>query len=384
MRLHSINRSGVHRHILLLIPSLQGGGAERVITTLLRHFDRKKFKLTLAVIDTRSSIFKDDVPDDINFIDLGCARISHAAPKIITLLWKLRPDILFSTLGHLNLMIAILRPFLPNNVCYVARESVVVSLLPTAYSHPFWWNWAYRRYLRRLDLVICQSYDMQHDLIANFNLPVAKTAVINNPIDLSRIRTSINSGLHDNHNATNYPDVIRLVAAGRLTYQKGFDLLIKAIAMCGDDRFELVILGDGELREQLYLLATECGVLNKIKFAGFQRNPYPFFAQADAFVLSSRFEGFPNVVLEALACGTPVIATPAPGGVREILEGLDGCILADNISAESLAKALSSFTKERRISSNAVAPYSVENITKSYEQVFIEHSNSIDVKKYSF
>ena len=76
----------------------------------------------------------------------------------------------------------------------------------------------------------------------------------------------------------------------------------------------LTLLGEGPLRPELERLAQQSGVADRVHFVGFQKNPYPFFAQADAFVLSSRYEGFPNVVLEALACGTPVIATPAPGG----------------------------------------------------------------------
>ena len=98
-----------------------------------------------------------------------------------------------------------------------------------------------------------------------------------------------------------------------------------------------------------------------------------WISRADAFVLSSYYEGFPNVVLEALSCSTPVISTPAPGGTKEILESIEGCYLSHEISATSIMKAISDFTdsKRRRITDNAVEPYKSEKICKEYMRVFL-------------
>jgi glycosyltransferase involved in cell wall biosynthesis len=192
--------------------------------------------------------------------------------------------------------------------------------------------------------------------------------VINNPVDTNRIRYLAKASLD---NLTSKQDgCLYLVAAGRLSYQKGFDLLIEAIALCQNTSIYLTILGEGPKRKELEQLAEAKGVADRVSFAGFQQNPYAFFAHADAFVLSSRYEGFPNVVLEALACGTPVIATPAPGGVKEILENVDHCLLASEVSAEALAHKLSRFVKGSRVSDCAVVPYSVDIITRQYEAVF--------------
>lgn len=348
-----------------------------MITTLLRHLDRSKFRLTLAVVDTREAVFLGDVPKDVEFIDLQCSRVRYAVPKIARLIWQRRPDVVFSTLGHLNLALAIIRPFLPNGVRYVARESNVVSEVIRGYRSPPIWKWAYRRFYGRFDTVVCQSRDMRDDLVANFSLPTFKTIVIHNPVDTERIRALAAEPLVTGIEMVGCEDGerdINLVAAGRLVHQKGFDLLINALSLCGNPLLRLTILGDGPLRGELEHLAVKRGVAGKVRFVGFQKNPYPFFAQADAFVLSSRFEGFPNVVLEALACGTPVIATPAPGGGREILEGAEGCILAESVTADELAKVIGNWNKAKKSPTvaDAVSPFLIQNIISQYQSAFLE------------
>jgi glycosyltransferase involved in cell wall biosynthesis len=355
--------------LMLLIPTLSGGGAERVVVTLLRHLDRDRFDLSLAVVDTRNATFRDQVPADVEFIDLGCRRVRQALPKIVRLLWGRRPDVVMSTLGHLNLALAIVRPLLPHGTRYIARETIVVSQGIVEHSRPRLWRWAYRRFYGRFDRVICQSSDMRDDLVAAHGLDASRAVVIHNPVDREGIVAAL---------STSGPSVARshalsAAAAGRLVGQKGFDLLLDALALARRRDLQLTILGDGPLRTELGARAAARGIADRVRFAGFQRNPYSTLAAADLFILSSRYEGFPNVVLEALACGTPVVATPAPGGVREILEGVDGCIVADEVSAQSLADALDRWLPSR-VPPAVVAPYAVSRIVAAYEAEFLHRS----------
>ena len=356
--------------ILFLLPSLRGGGAERVIVTLLKHLDRSKFRLTLAVVDAREAVFQKDLPTDVEFINLDAARVRYALPRIIALIWKQQPDVVFSTLGHLNLALAIIRPLLPGSVRYLARESSIVSKALQNYSTPGLWTFLYRKFYKRHDLLVCQSYAMQVDLMDCFNFPSDRSVIINNPLDVEYVRkmasaTFVPLGLSSAR--------IKLVAVGRLANVKGFDLLIDAIAMLNNPDIHLCILGEGRLSDELKQQALVRGVENQVEFVGFQDNPYAWLAEADAFVLSSRFEGFPNVVLEALACGTPVIATPAPGGVHEILENISGCIIADEVSAAALADAINTWLKGSRcrMVGTVVEPYQLKRIIKQYEEVFL-------------
>jgi glycosyltransferase involved in cell wall biosynthesis len=359
----------VRRNVLFLIPTLAGGGAERVMVTILRHLDRNRFSPALAVVDTRDAIFMDDVPKDVEVIDLHCTRVRYALPKLVKLIWHRRPHVVMSTLGQLNLALAMVRPILPNGVRYVARETVVVSANIETKRWRKFSRSAYRHFYRRFDTVICQSHDMQKDLVHQFAVPLDKTVVIHNPVDVARIRelakASIPGEMGQKSGGSEKP--LQLVSAGRLSYQKGFDMLIDALALCARPT-QLTILGEGELRDELKQRAVTRGVAHKVEFVGFQKNPYPFFARADVFVVSSRFEGFPNVVLEALACGTPVIALPSPGGVHEILDGLTGCDVTKNMSAECLADAIDSFSTDECIDPCIIERYSAETIAKRYEE----------------
>ena len=115
------------RKILFIIPTLSSGGAERVIINLLRHFDPSKFVMILAVVDINSEVYLNDLPVDVDLINLRCTRVRFALLKIIRLIWQIKPKVVFSTLGYLNLSLAILKPLLPKNIRYLCRETTILS-----------------------------------------------------------------------------------------------------------------------------------------------------------------------------------------------------------------------------------------------------------------
>jgi glycosyltransferase involved in cell wall biosynthesis len=364
--------TGARTRVLFMLPTLRGGGAERVFTSLLRHIDRGAIDARLAVLDASGAVYRDDLPPDLEVIDLRAPRLRHSLPSIVRVIWRIRPDVVFSTLGHLNLALAALRPLLPPGTRLLGRETAMVSMLddPGYEPQPAWVSWAYRRFLHKLDAVVCQSESMKADLVDHFTLRPEKGLVIRNPVDVRRIRERAREPV--DAALTREPETIQLVAAGSFLPRKGFDVLVDAIASCANRRLRLTILGEGPLKAQIVQRAAEKGVASQIRFLEFQSNPYAFFARADAFVLSSRFEGVPNVVLEALACGTPVIATPAPGGVVEILSGIDHCLVARAVTPAALAEAIDAFRPGPRIAPEAIAPFDVHTIAGQYERLFAQ------------
>lgn len=356
----------VRKTILFLIPTLTSGGAERVVITLLRHLDRQRFAPVLAVVNLAGAVFLRDIPEDVELVDLGCQRVRYALPKLFALIWRRKPAVVFSTLGYLNLSLAIMRPLLPRDVRYIARESTIVSHELQHYSPSWLWSLLYRVFYCKHDLVVCQSRFMQADLVQHYRFPAAKSVVIPNPLDITRIR-----GLaREQVKGMDMPSgTIHLLAVGRLSHEKGFDLLLEAVALLDEPRIQLTLVGEGGLLQPLQTLAKRLGMMGRVHFAGFQANPYAWLARADAFVLSSHYEGFPNVVLEALACQTPVIATPAPGGLLEILDGVPGCVVAQAVTAEALAAAIALWLGGGKpvIHPDVVQPYALQRIIGQYE-----------------
>lgn len=353
--------------VIFLLPSLAAGGSERVLLTVLRHVDRTRFDLTLAVVDGRRTDLAHDVPADIGFVDLGCTRVRHAPMRILKLLWRHRPSVVLSTLGHLNLMLAMLRPLLPPGVRIVGRESSVPSKLLALSGAGSHWHMAYRLLYPRLDLIVCQSRAMRDDLASTYGIR-RDMRTISNPVDAERIkRLATDSPAHPFFDKDG---VTRLVAIGRLQHEKGFDILLDALHELDRPDVRLAIVGDGALRSALEQQTKQLGLQSRVVFVGLQQNPYPWIRRADALVLPSRVEGFPNVALEALACGTPVVTAPVPGAV-EILGSVQGCIVAPSGDPAGLAAALAQWlaSPRHRLGADAVAPYDAPAITRRYEQV---------------
>ena len=164
--------------------------------------------------------------------------------------------------------------------------------------------------------------------------PRARVRVIHNPIDLDAIEESAPQPLAE------APTRPFIVAAGRLVRQKGFDVLLEAFARSREARaLDLVILGEGPLEGALRRQAEGLGIADRVRFAGFQANPWAWFARARLFVLSSRWEGFGNVVAEAMACGVPVLVTDCDFGPREqVAHGVTGWVTP--VEPEAMARAM--------------------------------------------
>jgi len=354
---------------MFIVPSMRGGGSERVISILLKYLSRTKYDIILVLLKNEGK-YLDDLPNDIKIIDLNVRKARFSIFKIRNAIKRFEPDIVFSTLGHLNLLISMIRPFLSKKIKFIARESNTVSIQNKQEKYPNLFNFLYKFFYNNFDLIVCQSNYMKNDLINNYDIKNAKIVVINNPVDTEYIKKMLKKSnqLFLDKNKVN------LLAVGRLSKQKGYDLLLQALSKL-DKKFHLTILGEGN--EEIYLkaLAKTLKIQNQVLFMAFQENPYKYMSQADLYILSSRYEGFPNVVLEAHTCGTPVVAFDCPGGTSEIIEnGVNGflcqCGKVDALVEKINKASLQRFDKNK-IKNLTVNKYDVNIIITYYEKVLL-------------
>jgi glycosyltransferase involved in cell wall biosynthesis len=207
---------------------------------------------------------------------------------------------------------------------------------------------------------------MKVDLVTNFNIPEKKITVINNPVDFSLLPSV----------APNPPDaseVINLVSVGQLRREKGYERVIQALALCPHS-YRYQIIGGGN-PDKLNNLIQSLGVAHKISLLGAMPNPYTILAKSDCLLLGSYYEGFPNVVLEANACGIPVIAFRAPGGHNEIIvQGINGWFIDSPGELCSLLerKAYKNLDRDQIISMTRKR-YALEKIIGQYENEILNH-----------
>ena len=296
--------------VAFVLPSFAGGGAERVILTFLRELDRGRFEPAAIVFDAAGPLV-DFVPSDVQVHALERPRLRHALPALIRALRRLDPAVIVSTLGYVNLALLAARPLMPRAARLVLREANLPDKSLSTVPHKRLMRAAYRVLYPRADVILCPAQAVADSLAADFGVPAHRLRVLHNPVDEATLRAAAAPPWREPGPGP------RFVAAGRLTRQKGHDRLLDMMAeLPGEAR--LTILGDGPEGAALEAQAARLGLADRVTFAGFDRSPWCRYAGADAFLLPSRWEGMPNAALEALACGTCVIATPEAGGIGEV------------------------------------------------------------------
>jgi glycosyltransferase involved in cell wall biosynthesis len=358
----------IRRRVLFALPSLRGGGAERVLVTLLAHLDRQRFEPHLLLVEAVGP-YLSDVPADVPVHALAAPRLRRAALKLAGEIRRLRPAVIVSTQGYMNFALLLMRPlFAPTRL--VVREVIGERYLENSRFQPLFYRW-YLRQVRRADRIVVQSDAARDEMQARVRARAGQIVRVYNPVDVARVSAIARAGA----NPLPGPGP-HLVAAGRLGHQKGFDMLLDAVAgvLARGVPATLTILGEGPDRAALEARAAELGIAAAVRFAGFQANPFAYFAHADLFVLSSRYEGLPNVVLEALACGCPVVAFDCPRGVREIVrDGVNGVLLpAGDVRGlrDALTRLLQFPAERERLRQHvpsSLAPFTAPTVVREWE-----------------
>lgn len=351
--------------IIFILPDLETGGAERIVTTIANHLPREKFEPKIMLLRKEGGYLK-LVKDDVEIIDLKVQRIRNSLFPILKEIRKRKPDIVFSGFGEVNAYLSLFIKLFPKTK-FIARETNVVSEHITRKEIKFFYKF-YNNYKK----IICQSDDMMLDLIQNFGIKREKITKINNPVDFSFIDEKLAISERPNTFREGQKNV---VAIGNLSSRKGFDNLLSVFKFLKDEEITLHILGDGKDKDLLHEMKKTLG-LDNVLFYGRMENPYQFLKYADLFILSSRYEGFPNVLLEAGACGCYALANDCPGGIREIVMPNINGEIADIEHHEQFAEKIKKILCEnhdKEAIKNAIKDrFSKEIILKHYEKTLLE------------
>ena len=311
--------------VCCFLPSMAGGGAERITVNLLQALQHHPVQLEL-VLANASGPYLDAVPSTVPVVSLDVPHIRRSFSPLGRHLKRQQPDILLSHLSHANLAAVLARKKSRTSTRLILVEHLTMS----AYRGQTWRDRFIRPLARLLyrsaDAVVAVSAGAARDLEQQLRWKTGRVLVIHNPVVDQSLIEATKQPL--DHPWAADRSVPVLLAVGRLTPQKDFGTLLKAFSLLIQRRpARLMILGDGECRAELEQTVQQLGITRDVHFAGFVKNPYSWMNRADGFVLSSRWEALPTVLIEALACGCPVTSTDCPSGPAEILQEGDYGIL---------------------------------------------------------
>jgi glycosyltransferase involved in cell wall biosynthesis len=322
--------------VMFFIATLNGGGAERVTVTLIRELNPKKFDIYLVLVN-KEGVFFELIPNYVKIIELKSTRTLFSIISLRKVIRDIQPDIIYSTLfrTHIAIELSIKGIHLKPKRIYRSPTSPKI-LLERGEINSFM-RYLISRAYQNADMVLAQTSDMKKEIVKYHNIDNNKVVTFINPIDKDLIDNQIKNSLNPFDDS-----FINIVGAGRLSALKGFDTLLYAFKKVLDknDKFFLHIIGrDGGEQLNLEKIANELSISHRVKFWGFQKNPYRFFYYTQLYILSSRREGLPNTVLENQYIGKPIVATRCISFMDELIDnGINGWVVdVDDINALSSA-----------------------------------------------
>ncbi|HGF7531632.1 TPA: glycosyltransferase [Vibrio cholerae] len=326
------------KRITLLISSLAGGGAEGVCVNVANGLADNGWQVDLLVLHTNNAAYLERVSPKVNLVVLGVNHARHAPLPLLRYIRQHKPEKMLVFNYELAVLTVMLRSLLRFKTKIIARNINTFSK-NTTQPQGIW-----RRYIvtplinhfyGQCDHIINQCQAMRDDLIAVFPHLADKTSVIYNPV-AKHVEDYAKA-----HDLSKVEKQDYLLCVGRLEKQKAFHYAIEGFAGIANEfpNLRLKIVGQGSLEQSLKQCAQDLGVADRVDFEGFQADMIPYYLHAKATLLTSLYEGFPNVLIESITLGTPVVAFDCPSGPKEIIqEGVNG-YLADYLSIDDLQKA---------------------------------------------
>ena len=363
--------------IFFVIISLSGGGAEKIIIQILKNLNRQRFKPYLVLFEKKGS-YLSQLPEDVKLYNLKKRRRSDFFKLVVKLSYIIhreKPELIVSFLPYSNVVSILAKKLCVSNsrVIISQHNSTSENLKNSRFGEIK--KWLIKKFYPSAERIIAVSIGVKDDLVKNFNIKGKLIDVIYNSVDLEKMKKLSAEPVHNNRFSSRLPCI---VAVGRLTKQKGFPILLQALSLVRKQLpCRLIILGEGEQRAFLEKMSQNLEIENDVAFLGFQNNPYKYLARSDIFVLSSLWEGFGIVIIEAMACGVPVISTRCPYGPEEIItDGLNGLLVPVG-DAEAMAQAILRLLSHEPLRKQLAEKgrkrakdFKVEKMVSKYEKLF--------------
>jgi glycosyltransferase involved in cell wall biosynthesis len=395
----------LQKHLAIFIPSLAGGGVARVMLHLAKAFSEQGHRVDLVLCQLKGP-YANRVPPGINVIELSPTKLGLSRLRVflsnpqalrslfLPILLALKP---LKTIRYLHSLANYLRREQPDALLSAKTPSNLVAIwakrlakvgtrivvsertnLSMMIQQATKWRWRFalpliRKFYPQADLVVAVSNGVADDFSACTGLSREGITTIYNPTLTNHIKAQ--SILPVSHPWFEEGKTPIILGVGRLVPSKDFPTLLKAFAhLHRQQPARLLILGEGRKRASLEALASELGIVEDVSFPGFEPNPYAFMSRASVFVLSSAWEGLPNALIEALACGCPVVSTNCPSGPQEILANGDFGPLVpvgdDRALAEAILHTLEHPPNAERLRARA-AEFDIQTITEQYLQALL-------------
>lgn len=355
--------------ICFFIPSLNAGGAEKMLIKLANHFAKKNDFYIFFIVLRGGLLTKDLDLENIKLINLQKKRALYSIFSLARMLKDIQPDVTFSALGHANVTAVISR------IVSRTKTRVIISERSTISNAPLFTSkikskinkYVYRFFYLKSDGIIAISNGVREDLVKTLSIPESKISVIYNPAYPENIEKVIPIERSEllNDDTTKF-----IITVGRLEKAKDFLTLLRSINLIKDNNLHLFILGEGSQRPLLERYITEHNLSDIVTLQGFVEEPYRWLKSADLYVCSSAWEGFGNSLVEAMACGLPVVSTDC-AGPKEILGDLGKLVpVGDEVlMADAILNALKA--QNNNVFRERAKYFSINKISEQYLKVLM-------------
>lgn len=333
------------RTLTICLHSFAAGGAEKVCTTIANEMSKCGIAVHIVVLNGTGPLAERILPA-VKVTDFSTRNPFNALIKTILFVRKQEPKCILCTHPHIAIALLALKYILrlPSRIHYRVSSTMSKSIPPQNQKYTLTsvllklCGKLLPLAIKRFDHIIAVSEGVSEDLTRHFRVPSNIITVIYNPVSLAEVAELSSQKLNDPWLENDTPTI---VSAGRLVRAKGYHTLLRAFKILSDERpVRLVILGDGPQRASLEKTAAHAGITEHLSMPGFKANPYAYMKRADLFVLSSEWEGMPNILLEAMACGCRIVSTDCDSGPRELLRNGEYGILVPVSDAEALSRAM--------------------------------------------